>query len=170
MTTVTAPAACAGVVAVMVVVLMRRTFVAAVPPKVMVTPTWNPLPAIVTFVPPAAAPAPGETVVRLGRMLMLADFASEQPAAVTVTLRVTVPELPVVKARVRVPLPELIVPLPIVQAYEAPVPASATEAVEAASPFIVAATLMAALGIGLTVTVLGAEAALVQPFTVTVTV
>src|SRR5438046_145536 len=63
MATVTAPAACAGVVAVMVVVLMRRTFVAAVPPKVMVTPTWNPLPAIVTFVPPAAAPAPGETVV-----------------------------------------------------------------------------------------------------------
>src|SRR5689334_15102239 len=98
----------------MLVALTRTTFVAAAPPKVTAAPLWKPLPAMVTFVPPAAAPAAGETLVTVtdggaAVTVTLADLASEQPAAVvTVTLRVSVPAAPAVKPIVRVPLPELI--------------------------------------------------------------
>jgi len=59
-TTLTAPAAWAGVVAVMLVALTTVTPVAAVPPKVTVAPETNPVPEIVTGVPPAAGPDAGE--------------------------------------------------------------------------------------------------------------
>src|SRR6266511_4095855 len=128
----------------MLVALTRTTFVAAAPPKVTVAPLWKPVPEIVTLVPPAARPAGGVTPVTVtddgAVTVTLADFASVQPAAVvTVTLRMSVPAAPAVKPIVRVPLPELIVPLEMVQAYVAPTPASATLAVPLAPAVIVEA-------------------------------
>jgi hypothetical protein len=64
--TVTAPAACAGVVAVMVVLLLTTTFVAAVPPNVTVAPVTKFVPVIVTAVPPAVVPLFGLTLVTVG--------------------------------------------------------------------------------------------------------
>ena len=52
-TTLTAPAACAAVVAVIEVALATVTFVAAVPPKLTVAPARKPVPVMVTAVPPA---------------------------------------------------------------------------------------------------------------------
>ena len=60
-TTFTAPAACAGVVAVMLVALPTFTLVAGEPPRLTVAPAKKPVPVIVTEVPPASGPDPGET-------------------------------------------------------------------------------------------------------------
>ena len=65
-TTLTAPAACAGVVAVIEVLLTMVTAVAAVPPRVTVAPTRNAVPLIVTNVPPTTGPEVGEIAVTLG--------------------------------------------------------------------------------------------------------
>ena len=65
-TTVTAPAACAGVVAVMVVLFVTTTFVAAVPPNVTDAPVTKFVPVIVTPVPPATGPLFGDTLVTVG--------------------------------------------------------------------------------------------------------
>ena len=65
-TTVTAPAACAGVVAVMVVLFVTTTFVAAVPPNVTVAPATKLAPVIVTAVPPPVDPVFGKTVLTVG--------------------------------------------------------------------------------------------------------
>ena len=59
--TFTAPAACAGVRAVIDVLLATATLVAAVPPNVTVAPLAKFVPVIVTLVPPAMAPEFGET-------------------------------------------------------------------------------------------------------------
>jgi hypothetical protein len=64
--TVTAPAACVGVVAVMVVLFTTITFVAAVPPNVTVVPAAKFVPVIVTPVPPAVDPLFGLTFVTVG--------------------------------------------------------------------------------------------------------
>jgi hypothetical protein len=64
--TVTAPAACAGVVAVIEVLLTTFTLVAADPPRVTVAPARNPVPAIVTEVPPFAEPELGVIEVTVG--------------------------------------------------------------------------------------------------------
>ncbi|HEY8824105.1 MAG TPA: hypothetical protein VIP07_04390 [Candidatus Limnocylindria bacterium] len=64
-TTLTAPAACAVVVPVIVVALIVET-VRAEPPNATVAPTWNPLPAMVTEVPPALGPLFGVTDVTVG--------------------------------------------------------------------------------------------------------
>ena len=64
--TVTAPALPAGVVAVMLVLLATTTFVAAFPPNVTVAPAAKFVPVIVTLVPPAVTPEPGETLVTVG--------------------------------------------------------------------------------------------------------
>ena len=64
--TVTAPAACAGVVAVIVVVFTTTTLVAAVPPNVTVAPEAKFVPVIVTAVPPAAGPLFGDTLLTVG--------------------------------------------------------------------------------------------------------
>jgi hypothetical protein len=64
--TVTAPAACAGVVAVIEVSFTTTTFVAAAPPNVTVAPVAKFVPAIVTAVPPIPGPLFGETPVTVG--------------------------------------------------------------------------------------------------------
>jgi hypothetical protein len=64
--TVTEPAACAGVVAVIVVLFVTTTFVAAVPPNVTVAPAAKFVPVIVTAVPPAVVPLFGLTLPTLG--------------------------------------------------------------------------------------------------------
>ena len=64
--TVAAPAAFAGVVAVMLVLLTTTTFVAAVPPNVTVAPATKLVPVIVTAVPPAVEPPFGDTLLTVG--------------------------------------------------------------------------------------------------------
>ena len=64
--TVTAPALPAGVVAVICVPLTTTTLVAATPPNVTVAPAAKFAPVIVTAVPPAVGPLPGETLLTVG--------------------------------------------------------------------------------------------------------
>jgi hypothetical protein len=64
--TVAAPAVPAGVVAVMVVLLLTTTFVAAADPNVTVAPVTKFVPVIVTAVPPAVVPLLGLTLVTVG--------------------------------------------------------------------------------------------------------
>ena len=64
--TVTAPAAPAGVVAVIDVLLTTTTLVAAVDPNVTVAPAAKFVPVIVTEVPPAATPLFGLTLLTVG--------------------------------------------------------------------------------------------------------
>ena len=66
--TVTAPAACAGVVAVIDVLLTTTTLVAAVPPNVTVAPEAKFVPVIVTAVPPPTGPLFGDTLVTVGEV------------------------------------------------------------------------------------------------------
>ena len=65
-TTLTAPAACAGVLAVICVALTTTILVAAVPPNVTPAPAWNPVPVIVTAVPPLVGPLVGDTELTVG--------------------------------------------------------------------------------------------------------
>ena len=65
-TTSTVPAECAGVVAVIDVLFITVTPVAGVPPRLTVAPARNPVPVMVTAVPPAAVPDAGETPVSVG--------------------------------------------------------------------------------------------------------
>ena len=60
------PAVPAGVVALMLVVLVTTTPVALVPPIVTVLPEMNPVPVIVTAVPPAVGPLAGDMPVTVG--------------------------------------------------------------------------------------------------------
>src|SRR5262249_41081923 len=64
--TVTAPAAPAGVVAVICVPLTTTTFVAAAPANVTVAPLTKFVPVMVTAVPPAAGPLLGVTLLTVG--------------------------------------------------------------------------------------------------------
>ena len=64
--TVTAPAALAGVAAVMLVLLTTTTFAAAPPPNVTVAPAAKFVPVIVTAVPPAVGPPFGDTLLTVG--------------------------------------------------------------------------------------------------------
>jgi hypothetical protein len=61
-----APAVPAGVVAVIKVLLVTVTPVAALPPKLTVAPVKKLVPVIVTAVPPAADPEFGETEATVG--------------------------------------------------------------------------------------------------------
>src|SRR5260221_11837991 len=94
--------------------LTKTTLVAGLPPTVTVAPLTKPVPLIVMGEPPVIRPEPGTTLVTVtaGRLtLMLADFASEQFAAVgTVTFKVVVPTAPAVKLMLAVPLPRGIEP------------------------------------------------------------
>jgi len=65
-TTLTAPAVCAGAVAVIEVALTTVTFVAEVPPSLTVAPDRKPVPVIVKAVPPATGPDVGATAVTVG--------------------------------------------------------------------------------------------------------
>src|SRR5262249_40181792 len=83
----------------------------------------------------ASSAVPVETHAPEEEIVGDASSVAEQPAPLTtVTPRVTEPELPAVNAIERVPLPPVIVPFPIVQAYVAPAPASGTEAALPAEP------------------------------------
>jgi hypothetical protein len=64
--TVSAPAAPAGVVAVIVVLFTTVTLVAAAEPNVTVAPEAKFVPVIVTAVPPAVGPLLGLTLVTVG--------------------------------------------------------------------------------------------------------
>ena len=70
-TTLTVPAACAGVVAVIEVELTTVTLVAAVPPKLTVAPDAKPVPVILTDVPPLVLPEVGEIAVTVGAGALL---------------------------------------------------------------------------------------------------
>jgi hypothetical protein len=64
--TITAPDACAGVVAVMVLAFTTVTPVAAVPPNVTVAPAAKFVPVIVTAVSPPVDPLLGLTPLTVG--------------------------------------------------------------------------------------------------------
>lgn len=64
--TVTVPAAFAGVVAVICVLLVTTTFVAAAVPNVTVAPDAKFVPLIVTAVPPAVGPLFGKMLLTVG--------------------------------------------------------------------------------------------------------
>jgi hypothetical protein len=64
--TFTAPAAWAGVVAVIEVLLTSVTPVAAVPPRLIVAPARKPVPVTVTAVPPLIVPELGVIEVMVG--------------------------------------------------------------------------------------------------------
>ena len=87
-TTLTAPAACAGVVAVIEVALTTMMLVAAVPPKVTVAPVAKFVPVIVTFWPPARGPELSAIAVTVGapkvKPFVLAPFVPS--LFVTITL------------------------------------------------------------------------------------
>ena len=68
--TVAAPATCAGVMAVIEVLLTTFTAVAAVPPRLTVAPARKPVPVIVTAVPPATGPAFGVIELTVGAGLL----------------------------------------------------------------------------------------------------
>ena len=65
-TTSTAPALCAGVVAVIDVLFTTVTLVAGVSPRITIAPAWKPVPMILTAVPPLADPEVGEMAVTVG--------------------------------------------------------------------------------------------------------
>ena len=69
-TTLTAPAVCAGVVAVIDVLPTTLTAVAAVPPRLTVAPARKPVPAMVTEVPPAVVPVLGVIDATVGAGLL----------------------------------------------------------------------------------------------------
>jgi hypothetical protein len=64
--TFTGPVACAGVVAVIVVLFTTVTPVDAVPPMLTVAPARNPVPVMDTAVPPLIVPEFGEMEVTVG--------------------------------------------------------------------------------------------------------
>ena len=70
-TTLTAPVACAGVVAVIEVLFTTVTPVAAVPPSFTVAPARKPVPVIVTAVPPLLFPKLGVIDVTVGAGLLV---------------------------------------------------------------------------------------------------
>src|SRR5579872_6328210 len=92
--TVTAPAAPAGVVAVMDVLFTTTTLVAAADPNVTVAPDAKFVPAMVTPVPPAAGPLFGLTLVTVGCPTYVNPFARLPLCPPTVTVTVTAPALP----------------------------------------------------------------------------
>ena len=69
-TTFTAPATWVAVVAVIELLLATFTLVAAVPPNVTLAPDRNPVPVIVTDVPPVVVPDTGEMAVTVGAGLV----------------------------------------------------------------------------------------------------
>ena len=64
--TTTVPAACAGVMAVIVVLLRTVTPVAGLPPTVAVAPATKLFPLIVMAVPPVVRPVFGDTLLIVG--------------------------------------------------------------------------------------------------------
>src|SRR5579872_6680621 len=82
-TTLTAPAAWAGVVAVMVELLTTVTLPAAVPPKLTLAPARKLLPLMLTAVPPPVGPELGETELTLGAGLVFEAFCRKAAICIT---------------------------------------------------------------------------------------
>ena len=80
--TSTAPAACAGAVAVIEVALSTVKLVAAVPPKLTTVAPVKPVPVIVTDVPPAAGPPFGVTEAIVGRRRQVGESVRQAGALV----------------------------------------------------------------------------------------
>src|SRR5262249_48024505 len=87
--TFTAPAACAGVVAVILAPLTTVTPVAAAPPMLTVAPATNPVPLIVTSVPPAVVPETSVTLRTLGASATYVNPFVNVPLCVSVLVTVT---------------------------------------------------------------------------------
>src|ERR1051325_5343949 len=79
--TLTAPATCAGVVAVIVVLPTTVTLVAGVEPKFTRAPETKPVPLIVTLVPPEVVPLFGVIAVAIGAVFGVAPKNSDMVAA-----------------------------------------------------------------------------------------
>jgi hypothetical protein len=92
--TVTAPAAPAGVVAVIDVLLATTTLVAATPPNVTVAPLAKFVPVIVTAVPPATGPLFGDTLVTVGVPIYVNPLVRLPLCPPEVTVTVTAPAVP----------------------------------------------------------------------------
>lgn len=71
-TTLAVPAECAGVVAVMELLLTTVTPVVEVPPTLTAAPERKPVPVMVTAVPPAVVPEAGEILLIVGAGLLVA--------------------------------------------------------------------------------------------------
>jgi len=87
--TLAAPAACGGVVAVMVVLLTTVTPVAASPPTLTVAPAANPVPVIVIAVPPAIGPDAGATLPTVGAGAAYVNALASVPLCVSALMTVT---------------------------------------------------------------------------------
>lgn len=101
----TAPASWAGVVAVICVAESTVNELASVPPKVTVLAPVNPVPVIVTVVPPAVVPEAGAIPVKVGTgtdaaTVMVPEVPVMVPATVSVVVMVREPRVAV---KVRVP-------------------------------------------------------------------
>jgi hypothetical protein len=84
----TVPAPSAGVTALICVVLLTVTDVAATLPNTTVASAWKPVPVIVTVVPPLVSPEVGETLLTVGggavKVKAAASVADCEPGFVTV--------------------------------------------------------------------------------------
>src|SRR5881394_1053069 len=87
--TPTAPAACAGVVAVIVVAFTTVTPVALVPPTLTVAPALNPVPLIVIAVPPTVDPNGGATLVTVGAGARYVNAFARDPLCASAFVTVT---------------------------------------------------------------------------------
>ena len=92
--TVTAPAVPAGVVAVIVVLFVTTTFVAAALPNVTVAPDTKFVPVMVTAVPPDVDPLFGLTLLTVGGTTYVKPFVRLPLCPFTVTVTVTAPAVP----------------------------------------------------------------------------
>jgi hypothetical protein len=91
----TVPAVETGLTAWICVELTTVTEFEAIPPNVTLAPVWNPLPRMVTVVPPVTGPVFGETLVtEPPDVYVKADGMVADWALGSVTVMPTVPELP----------------------------------------------------------------------------
>ncbi len=173
--TSTVPAVPAGETAVMLVPETTVTLLVLVRPKSTVAPVTNPVPVIVTVVPPATGPAAGTTPVTVGTGSYVYSSAGEvaliPPGVVTVTS--TVPAEPAGDVMVREVGEATSRPVPAVDpnfttvAPVNPVPVTVTVVPPANGP--AAGATLVIVGTGSYVNWSAGEVALVPPGVVTVT-
>jgi hypothetical protein len=149
--TLTAPAAWAGVVQVMLVALTTLTLVAAVPPMVTPVAPVKPVPVIVTLVPPAVLPVGGLMTVTVGAgvpgatvkvvLALLAD-AVFPATSLAVPAAMVMPSVPVpvmlLRVTVRV-VPEPVtatVPSAVPVLFNVMLPTASVLALKAASAYV----------------------------------
>ena len=122
-TTFTAPAVCAAVVAVIEVLLTTATLVDAVPPKLTLAPDRNPVPVMVTAVPPAVLPEVGEIADTVGAgfvfwpaALMVTNCITQFELAESVAVALYAPAVVTFRSSTRFPrkLVSVLKPLPAV--------------------------------------------------------